>query len=677
MNSFFFKLFLVPLFLLPLSGSVRQPRQAADVIVYGGTAGGVTAAIAAAREGASVLLIEPGRHLGGMLTGGLSNTDYGDRAVIGGLALEYYERVAAKYNKPLFFWRGPEPTVGEEILRDWLKESKVQVLFGERIKSVQKEKREIRSIELSSGATLTASVFIDASYEGDLMARAGVAYAIGREGVAQYRESWAGRQPFYPDNHNFPIPVSPFVNGKGGELLPLINPRAQVGIGEADSAVQAYCFRLIMTNNPGNRVPIGRPEGYDPARFELLRRYLAARKPKNLSETGVFRPIINLPNQKAEINSVGPISTNLYDGSNWPYPDAGYQERDRIWKDHLHYTQGLLYYISHDPEVPENIRQEAQQWGLCRDEFSDTGHWPHQLYVRVARRMIGEYVLTQHDLEKDTTKYDAIAMGSYNIDVRHTQRTYHLVSRFPNLPAETINEGYLSIPVAPYEIPYRSIVPKHEQCANLLVPVAMSASNLAYASVRMEPQFMTLGHAAGAAAAFSARQKVPVQKVDIAALQKKLAGQKQVLSLEENPNGIFYQDQAVTVDDDMHRFVERIGTWKHSENPRVARHAFSFLWASKGESASIIYRPYLPEAGNYKVYGWWPAGPDYASNAPIEVHHANGVHRSVLDQRNKGGQWIPVGTFTFEKGLKSYLVLDTKDANGNVVADAFKFEKIK
>jgi hypothetical protein len=671
------KSILFILSLSPFFTAYSQAFQKADVIVYGGTAGGVTAAIAAAREGASVILVEPGKHLGGMVTGGLSHTDYGDRSVIGGLALEFYERVASAYKKPLFFWRGPEPTIGEKILRDWLTETKVAVRFGDRVKTVHKSGREIKKIELLSGAMLTANVFIDASYEGDLMARSGVAYAIGREGVSQYGESWAGRQPFYPDVHNFPLAVSPFVNGKNGKLLPLINPRSQARIGEGDSAVQAYCFRLIMTNRPANRVAITRPSGYDSTRYELLRRYLKLRKPTTLAETGVFRPGINLPNEKAEINSVGPISTNLYDASNWAYPDADYPLRDKIWNDHLLYTHGLLYFIANDPEVPEPIRREAQQWGLCRDEFADTDHWPHQLYVRVARRMLGEYVMTQHDLEKDTIKYDAIAMGSYNIDVRHTQRTFHQVSRFPELHAETINEGYLSIPVSPYEIPYRSIVPKFETCSNLLVPVCLSSSNLAYASVRMEPQFMTIGHASGVAAAMASRQQVAVQRVDIAVLQKKLLEQRQVLSFEKNPNGIFGQNNTVVVDDDMRRFVTRTGTWRSSENPTFARHAITCLISSKTEPSSIIYQPYLPENGNYNVYGWWPSAPDFATNASLVIQHADGTTQLSINQREKGGQWIKLGTFRFDKGYDGTVKLDNRTADGLVAADAFRFERIK
>jgi hypothetical protein len=359
-----------------------QTSESADVIVYGATAGGIMSAIAAAREGASVLLIEPGRHLGGMLTGGLSHTDYGDRAVIGGLAIDFYKRVAKYYNKELYFWRGPEPTVGENLLKSWLNEWKIKVIYGERIKQAEKKETVIKSIETVSGKRFLAKIYIDASYEGDLLARAGVSYAIGREAISTYGESWAGRQPFRPDKHSFPLPVSPFKNEKDGELLPLVNPRPIAGIGDADSGVQAYCFRLIMTNVPANRVAITRPADYDSARFELLRRYLKIRQPATLRETGVIYPHINLPNGKAEINSMGPISTNLYDGSNWAYPDADYPLRDAIWKDHLSYTRGLLYFIANDSSVPENIRAEAAQWGLAKDEFKDTDHYPHQLYVR-------------------------------------------------------------------------------------------------------------------------------------------------------------------------------------------------------------------------------------------------------------------------------------------------------
>lgn len=654
---------------------LAQRQQSVDVIVYGGTSGGVMSAIAAAGEGTSVMLVEPGRHLGGMLTGGLSNTDFGDRAVIGGLAVEFYRKVAKYYNKELYFWRGPEPTVGENILKDWLKELNVEVIYGERIKSVNKDGREIRSIEMLSGKRLAAKVFIDGTYEGDLLAKAGVSYAIGREGVSQYGETWAGRRPFQPDRHNFSVPVSPFKNSKNGELLPLINQRPLAAIGEADDAVQAYCFRLIMTNDPANRVAVTRPKDYDSSRFELLRRYLKVLKPKTLSESGVIRPTITLPNQKAEINSAGPISTNQYDGSNWPYPDADYPLRDEIWNDHLTYTQGLLYFIANDHSVPENIRTEAKQWGLCKDEFSDTNHFPHQLYVRAARRMIGEYVLTQHDLQHHIVKYDAIGMGSYNMDIRHMQRTWQWVSRFPQLKGEVFNEGYLSIPVKPYQIPYRSLVPRFEECSNLIVPVCISSSNLAYASFRMEPQYMIAGHSAGIAAAMAIQQNTAVQRIDLTRLQKKLLGQGQILSLEDNPNGFFGRENTVIVDDDMERFVEKNGKWRTSQDPLVNRNDFTYLINDDpDEPANVIYRPHLPTTGNYKVFGWWPKEKRAATNVAIVIRSGDASQTITVNQRQGGDRWVLLGTFRFEHGQKGQVIVGNGGANGMVQADAFKFE---
>ncbi len=670
------KLFLFFLLIIGIAANT-QSNESADVIVYGGTAGGIMAAIAAAREGSSVLLVEPGKHLGGMLTGGLSHTDYGDRAVIGGLAVEFYRRVAKQYNTSLYFWRGPEPTLGEKLLKDWLSELKVKVIYGERVKMTKKEGSEIKSIVTVSGKTLSAKVFIDATYEGDLMARAGASYAIGREGVAEYGESWAGRQPFRPDGHTFHYPVSPFKNGRDGELLPLINERPMAKIGSADSGVQAYCFRLIMTNNPSNKVDITRPADYDAARFELLRRYLKIRKPATLGETGVIGPHINLPNQKAEINSGGPISTNLYDGSNWPYPDADYSKRDSIWNDHLSYTKGLLYFISHDPSVPENIRKEAMQWGLAKDEFEDTEHFPHQLYVRVARRLIGEYVLTQHDLMKNVIKYDAIGMGSYNIDVRHIQRNWEWISRFPELRGETYNEGYLSIPVLPYQIPYRSLVPKFEECSNLIVPVCISSSNLAYASFRMEPQYMIAGHAAGVAAAMASKGKIAVQKIDINTLQNKLLQQGQIISMEENPNGFFQQGNAVIVDDDMTRFVEKEGSWSLSENPDVKRHDITYYINTSNEPAKIIYQPHLNQKGQYNVYGWWPKTSEGATNVPLTINYAGGSKTILLNQKQTGDGWVLLGNYNFLAGKNGKLTITNKAVDGQVIADAFKFELVK
>ena len=499
-----------------------------DVIVYTATAGGVVAAIAAAREGARVALLEPGRHVGGMVSGGLGWTDVGDHAVIGGMALEFYERVANHYHEPVWAHPGPEPHVAEAIFRDWLREAGVHLFFGSRLDHVVKERQTIRGVTIEGNRAFEASVYIDASYEGDLVARAGVSYAVGRESVSAYGESWAGRQPIRPGQHQLHVPVSPFVNGKDGELLPLIHDKPMVVEGEGDGGVQSYCFRLCLTNRPEDQVTFPKPDDYDPSQLELLRRFLAvAGQQVQANRLMGLRP--NLPNGKCDVNSIGPISTSLLDGSNWAYPDANYSKRQEIWDHHLHYTQSLLYFLANDESVPAHIRAEMNTWGLCHDEFQDTGHWPHQLYVRDARRMYGEYFMSQADLEGANVKYDSIGMGAYNIDIREVQRTWMWVPRYPNVIGETFNEGYLTIPVKPYQIPYRSLVPKYYQCSNLLVTVCVSASHVAFGSIRMEPQYMIMGHAAGVAAAMAARENQAVQRIAIASLQQKLAAQRQVL----------------------------------------------------------------------------------------------------------------------------------------------------
>jgi hypothetical protein len=504
----------------------QEPREF-DVVVYTGTAGGALAAVAAGREGARVALLEPGRHIGGMVSGGLGTTDFGDRRLIGGLAAEFYGRVWKHYGVEPWHYRGPEPGVAERIFRDMLSEAKVEVLFDHRLDRVAKDGTRIREVVMENGARFAAAVFVDGGYEGDLLARAKVAYAVGRESVKKHGESWAGRQPIRPFSHQFAVAVNPFVDGKEGELLPFIHRKPLVPVGEGDGGVQGYCFRLCLTKRKENLLPFPKPEGYDPGEFELLRRLIA--KSGRGGAGGIIYRGQNLPNEKCDVNSGGPFSTNLYDGSNWEYPDADDRKRGEIWERHLRYTQGLLYYLANDASVPEAIRKDMATWGLPKDEFADTGHFPHQLYIREARRMTGDYVMTQADLLERVSKDDSVGMGDYNIDIRHIQRTWDWVFFFPKMEAAVFNEGYISVPVKPYEIPYRALVPKEEECANLLVPVCVSASHVAYASIRMEPQYMILGHSAGVAAAMAARAKVAVQRIDVPELLRKLADQKQVL----------------------------------------------------------------------------------------------------------------------------------------------------
>jgi len=496
-----------------------------DVVVYSATAGGVTAAVAAASEGMKVLIIEPGENVGGMVTGGLSNSDLGNTAVIGGLAAQFYKECAAYYKASLYHWPGPEPSVAERIMNSWLKKKNIDIRFHQRIDKVLKMNGRIDKIILTDSTEVEADVFIDAGYEGDLMARSGVSYTWGREGRKEYNESYAGLQPVTFTSHQIDTKLNPF--DKDGKLLPLISNRKQVDYGEADKGIQSYCFRMVITDVNENKLDWEKPLNYHPETYELVRRYYKS-KP---DAPALFRFWPALPNRKCDVNSSIGISTNLLDGSSWDYPEADYAKRDSIRQWHKDYTLGLVWFLLTDSVVPQKVKDFVKTVGLCKDEFVNTNNFPHQLYVREARRMKGEYFLTQHDLMEDTMKYDVIGMGSYNIDIREMQRIPVRFSRYPKLEDEVYNEGYMSIPVSPYQIPYRAIVPKYNECQNLIVPVCLSASHVAFASYRMEPQFMIVGQSAGIAAAMAVKSQRPVQQIDIFELQNKLLKSSQILSM--------------------------------------------------------------------------------------------------------------------------------------------------
>ena len=500
-----------------------------DVIVYGGTAGGTMAAIAAAEDGSNVMLLEPGKHLGGMLSGGLGRTDM-DRQqhVIGGFAREFFVRAGKRYGQPIA-WTF-EPKVAEQILNEWVRGSGAEVLFEQRLASVKKSGARITEISTLNGTRFSAKVFIDASYEGDLMAGAGVSYTVGREGRAQYGESLAGVKEIQPGNHQLHAVVSPYDHA--GKLLPYVIEESEVGeVGAADDKVQAYCFRLCLSEVKENQVPFPRPEGYDPSHYELLSRYLLAAE-KRFGRASNPLGISRIPNGKTDVNSGGPISTNLLSAS-WEYPEADYPRRREIWEEHLAWTKGLLYFLANDERVPGYLREEMQGWGLAKDEFVDTGHWPHQLYIREARRMLGVYIMTQHDLQEKRSKYDSIGMGGYNMDVREVQWVAKTVYRFPVPRKEVLMEGYITVNVDPYQIPYRSLLPLQGECENLLVTSCVSASHMAYSSIRMEPQYMILGQSAGVAAAIAVKEGFLVHAVPIERLQRRLRSHGQILSLAE------------------------------------------------------------------------------------------------------------------------------------------------
>jgi hypothetical protein len=506
------------------------PAVSADLVVYGGTASGVMTAYSAAREGLHVVLLEPGVHLGGMVTGGLSATDLGHYTIIGGYARDFYMKAAAHYgahdlDRPES-WRS-EPHVDEEIFRTLLQDSGVDVRFHEHLREhrgVKLQGKHLVSITTADGKQWPAKIFADCSYEGDLMAQAKVSYTWGREAAAEYGEDLAGVRGNTP-KHQFLWPLSAY--DEHHQLLPEIDPGPLAAPGSGDKKVQAYNFRLILTDDPADRLPFPRPPGYDRSRFALLERYLNE-FPQHMGREPGLRDLTNpvmIPNHKADFNNNGPVSTD-YIGHSWKYPEATYAEKAAIWRDHLLYTQSFFYFLCQDGKVPASLRAEVNQWGLPKDEFTDTDHWPNQLYIREGRRLVGEYVMRQADLQTERTKPDSIGMGSYNSDSHNIQRVA--------MPDGSVqNEGDVQVPVEPYEIAYRSILPKRSEAENLLVPVCLSASHAAYSSVRMEPQYMIIGQAAGVAAALAVQGHRDVRDVVIPELQQKLREHGAILHLNQ------------------------------------------------------------------------------------------------------------------------------------------------
>jgi hypothetical protein len=507
-------------------GPQQAPRspQTFDLVVYGGTAGGVMTAVAAAREGLTVALLEPGRHLGGMVSGGLGWTDYGRKEVIGGYSLEFFQRVGAKYGRDIE-WHF-EAHVAEAVFNDLAKEAGVRVFLEHRLREkngVTKTNTTVIELITEKGASFRGRIFADASYEGDLMAQSGVRYTWGREGTGEYNESLAGVRDRTP-LHQFRAAVSPV--DSSGKLLPEIMPRSKDPVGAADKRVQAYNFRLCMTKNPDDRVPWPKPAGYSAARYELLARYLPVFE-KELKRPLAINDVMKadiLQNGKTDTNNNGAFSTD-YIGGSYGYPEGDYATRARIRQAHVDYIQGFLYFLATDARIPSALSAEMKEWGLCKDEFVDNDHWPYQLYVREARRMVGEYVMSQKDIQTELTKPDSIGMGSYNSDS-------HNVQRRPTEDGSAVeNEGDMQVPVTPYEITYRMLLPRRAQATNLLVPVCFSATHVAYSTLRMEPQYMILGQAAGVAAKLAIDGKHAVQDVDTKALSAKLLSQRAVLHL--------------------------------------------------------------------------------------------------------------------------------------------------
>jgi len=522
-----------------------------DVVVYGGTSAAVTTAVQVAKMNKSVIIVSPFEHLGGLSSSGLGFTDTGNKSVIGGLAREFYHRVYLHYQNPqAWTWqkkeeygnRGQgtpaidgenrtmwifEPHVAEQVFEDFVSGYEIKVHRDEWLdcqNGVEMDGSKITAITTLSGQKYRAKMFIDATYEGDLMAAAGVSYDVGREANGVYDEEWNGVQTgvLHHSHHFGVMNISPYVvpGDPSSGVLPRISTKDPGEKGKGDHRVQAYCFRMCLTDHPDNRVPFPKPEGYDPNQYALLVRIL------NAGWDNVFHKFDRIPNRKTDTNNHGPFSTDNI-GMNYDYPEASYERRREIVREHEIYQKGLMYFYANDPRVPEDIQQEMNKWGLARDEFEDNEHWPYRIYVREARRMIGEYVMTENEILGRRSVPNSIGMGSYTMDSHNVQR-YITPKDFVQ------NEGDIGVPPPyPYKIALGSIMPKQQECTNLLVPVAVSSSHIAFGSIRMEPVFMILGQSAGTVASLAIEQETGVHNLAYEEIRKVLLEDGQVLEHTE------------------------------------------------------------------------------------------------------------------------------------------------
>jgi len=671
-----------------------------DVVVYGGTSAGVIAAVQAKKMGKSVLIVGPDVHLGGLSSGGLGYTDTGNKAVIGGLARNFYHRVWVEYQKnETWKWQRPEafgnkgqgtvamdkdertmwifePSVAEKVFEDYVKEFGLTVLRDEwldRAKGVRVVDGRVAEITMLSGKKFAGKMFIDATYEGDLLAAAGVSYHVGREANSVYGEEWNGNQVgILHHGHHFgavkkPISAYKIPGDPSSGLLPRISAEPPGVRGEGDKRVQAYCFRWCATDHADNRLPFPKPANYDASQYELLVRVLEA------GWRQTFHKFDLLPNRKTDTNNHGPFSFDNI-GMNYDYPEASYERRREIIKEHRDYQQGLLWFLANDPRVPAEVREEANRWGLPKDEFKDNGHWPHQIYVREARRMVGAFVMTENELTKKKPTPDSVGMGSYTIDS-------HNVRRYVTPEGNVQNEGDIGVHISPYSIAYGALVPKRGEIANLFAPVACSATHIAYGSIRMEPVFMILGQSAATAAALAIDGGVAVQDVPYAALRARLLADGQVLeheSSKEKPKGHGSAKPAsslpgVTVDDDE---AVLTGDWKQSS----ANGGFvgsGYRHDDKGAvgAASGAFVGKLPAAGAYAVSLAVVPNTNRSRDALVRIEHADGIAELRADLTGKGAKdgLLPLGTYRFPAG-PAKVTVSNAGAKGYVLIDAVNWQ---
>lgn len=528
---------------VPFAARSRGKFVSADVVIYGGTSAGVMAAMQAARMGKTVALLEAGRHLGGMSVEGLGGSDidnhreFQNSPAVGGLALEFYRRLSRRYGRQDQFeamlvarrkepglWRF-EPHAAEAVFAELVKEHKVRVFFGHRLAEKNGAERDagtkrLTHVRCENGAEFRGQVFLDATYEGDLLAAAGVSTVIGREANAVYGETKNGIRG---ENtyRQFAVRVDPYrtPGDPRSGVIPTVQDEPLGTPGAGDRRIQAYCFRMCLTKDPANLVPFAKPANYDPAQYEIYRRYVKA-------GGQLWRPTANLPGGKTDLGSWHDLSANLY-GMNHAYPGGSYVERERIYREHLTFTRGLCWFLANDPALPEDLRREWSQWGVAKDEFADNDHWPRQFYVRDARRMVSDYVITEHHTRRtnQTPVSDPIAVAYWPPDTHHARRIVR--------DGAAYNEGFVfgGDDWGHFGISYRALVPRAAECINLLTPTSLSSSHVAYGAVRLEWTFMALGQAAATAACIAIDGRVPVQRVEYSKLRERLLADGQIINL--------------------------------------------------------------------------------------------------------------------------------------------------
>ncbi len=690
---------LLPILVSTLCSAVWTARaDEADVIIYGGTCAAVTAAVQVKKMGRSVIVVSPDKHLGGLSSGGLGFTDTGNKAVIGGLAREFYHRIWQHYdNQASWVWQKKEeyggkgqgtpavdgenrtmwifePHAAEQVFEDFIKEHGITVVRSallNRETGVAKNGDRIVSLATVDGRVFTGKMFLDATYEGDLMAAAGVPYHVGREAQSVYGEEWNGIQTgILHHGHHFGKlpPISPYKTpgDPASGVLAEISTAPPGNYGDGDNRVQAYCFRMCLTNVAENRIPFPKPEGYDPARYELLLRVFDA----GWRETfGKFDPI---PNHKTDTNNHGPFSTD-HIGANHDYPEADYARRQEIIRDHEAYQKGWLYFIANDPRVPPEVSQEMRIWGLPKDEFTDNGGWSHQLYIREARRMTGLYVMTENELRKKRPTPDSVGMGSYTIDS-------HNVQRYITPEGHVQNEGDIGVPTkGPYEIAYGALVPKRDSVANLLVPVCVSSSHIAFGSIRMEPVFMILGQSAATAAVLALEQGLSVQDLPYASLRERLLADGQVLEYQGQAGGGPGLDPiklpGVVVDDTK---AVLHGSWQESHSAkRFVGDGYLHDGNSEDGKCSARFEATLPGAGRYEVRLGYPPNPNRAGNVRVTIEHSAGTAEVRVNQRTTPpleNGFATLGTFDF--GANAAVTISNQNADGYVVIDSVQWLRV-